>query len=310
MRVTTSRLHWLSMVPVLLLLTATALLPPSVGCLAVLAVIILLGVPHGALDGEIARPFMRPTLGWAWFPVFALPYLGLSAGVLIAWRVAPLATLAGFLAASVWHFGAEDAGPRPLEALVRGGLPIALPVFLHPAATAHLLGLIALHPLSEPPGWLLAGCRGWVLAALLWIGRSVVRGQASKLAEPACLLLLFAALPPLPAFAAYFVCLHAPRHMRALMQDVRAPRVRTMSEAIRRSAPVTALTLLIGAGLWRWFPGNAPDRLLALTIEGLAALTLPHMLLDALTSWLVARQAAPHRRRPALDRATAMAASP
>ena len=302
--------HRSSVAPVLIFLAATALLPQAAGCLAVLAVIILLGVPHGALDGEIARPFMRPHFGWAWFPVFALPYLGLSACVLLAWRAAPIPTLAGFLAASVWHFGAEDAGPRPLEALVRGGLPIALPVLLHPAATAHLLGLVAMHPLSGPPDWLLAGCYAWVLAAVLWTGRNLAHGQASKLVEPACLLLLFAALPPLAGFAAYFVCFHAPRHMAALMRDVRAPRVRTLADAVRRSMPVTALTLLIGAGLWRWFPGDPADRLLALTIEGLAALTLPHMLLDLLTGWWVTREAASRQRRLAPDRARVAAASP
>ncbi len=302
--------HRLSMIPVLLLLATTTLMPQAAGCLAVLAVILLLGVPHGALDGEIARPFMQPAFGWAWFPIFALPYLGLSACVLVAWRFAPFTTLAGFLAASVWHFGMEDAGPHPLEALVRGGLPIALPVLIHPAATAHLLGLVALHPLAEPPGWLVAGCCGWVLAALLWTGRSLARRRSSALIEPACLVLLFAALPPLAGFAAYFVCFHAPRHMAALVQDVRAPRVRTLADALRRSVPVTALTLLIGAGLWRWFPGDAPDRLLALTIEGLAALTLPHMLLDVLTGWWVVREAAPRQRRPAPDRARVAAASP
>ena len=54
----------------------------------------------------------------AWFGVFAVPYLGLAGLVLLAWHVAPMATLAGFLALSVLHFGEEDAGPgRPLEIL-------------------------------------------------------------------------------------------------------------------------------------------------------------------------------------------------
>ena len=291
-------------------IAALSLLPQPAGCLTLLTAIILLGVPHGALDVEIARPFMRPHLGWAWFPIFALPYLGLSACVLLAWRAAPLATLAGFLAVSVWHFGAEDAGPHPLEAMVRGGLPVALPVLMHPAATAHVLGVIAMAPLAEPPDWLLAGAYAWVLAALLWAGRSIARGSASSLAEPAGLVVLFAAVPPLAAFAAYFVCFHAPRHMHALVRDVRAPRVRTMAEAITRSVPVTALTILIGAGLWRWFPGDAPNRLLALTIEGLAALTLPHMLLDVLTARRIARQTAFRQRRPVPDRAIATAANP
>ena len=51
--------------------------------------------------------------------------------------------------------------------------------------------------------------------------------------------------------------------------------------------PVTGLTLLIGAALWPLYAGALPQRLLCLTLQGLAALTLPHMLLDA---WLTQRR--------------------
>ena len=117
-------------------LGASAFFPWQTGWVVAVATIVLLGVPHGALDVEIGRTLFRPRWGWAWFPIFALPYLALVALVLIAWQVAPEAALAAFLLASVWHFGSEDAGGGGLPALARGGLPIALPVLLHPAATA------------------------------------------------------------------------------------------------------------------------------------------------------------------------------
>ena len=88
---------------------------------------------------------LRPRYGRIWFGVFALPYLGASALVLLAWQAAPLATLAGFLALSVLHFGEEDAGPgQPVEALVRGGLPIALPALLQPEETARIFAAIGI----------------------------------------------------------------------------------------------------------------------------------------------------------------------
>jgi len=273
----------LPLLPVAALLVATGWLPSPAQSIAVLAIVVLLGVPHGALDGEIARPLLRPRFGWAWFPVFALPYLGLVAGVLIAWRFAPMATLAAFLVASVWHFGSEDAGPDLLEAIALGGVPIALPVLFQPDATAHVLGTVAMLPLLEPPTWLLLGVACWCVAAASWMFRVLRHGRPAALIEPGLLAVSFAALPPLTAFAIYFVCLHAPRHMAALAPDPRAPRVGSMRDAVVRSIPITALTLLIGAGLWRWFPGAPVDRLLTLTIEGLAALTLPHMLLDHLS---------------------------
>ena len=86
------------------------------------------------------------------------------------------------------------------------------------------------------------------------------------------------------AFAIYFVCVHAPAHTAALIRDPwRAPRVHDGRSAIRLALPIVGLTLLIGAALWPLYAGAPPERLLSLTLQGLACLTLPHMLFDA---WL------------------------
>ena len=148
-------------------LVASAGLPRDAAWLVALTAVIVLGVPHGALDGAVAAPLLRPRWGRAWFPVFAVPYLGLAGGVLLTWQLMPLATLAAFLAVSVLHFGAEDAGPgRPVEALVRGGLPVALPALLHPEATARVFAVVARVPMAELPAW-------WSVAAWLWLALAV-----------------------------------------------------------------------------------------------------------------------------------------
>ena len=275
------------------LLALTALLPHASQWLAILAAIVLLGVPHGALDGEIARPLLKPAVGTGWFPVFALPYLALVACVLIAWRVAPLSTLAAFLAVSVVHFGLEDAGPKPLEAAVRGALPIAAPMLLHATATIHVFATVAMVQLAGPPVWLLAGAWLWAGAVVLWTARQVWLRQWRALMEPLGLVALFALLPPLTAFGIYFVAVHAPRHMIGLVADPRAPRIRSLLDAIVLSWPLTAVTILIGALLWRWFPGAPAERMLSLTIELLAALTLPHVLLDWISAAVVRRRVKP-----------------
>lgn len=277
--------------PVLLLvlaagLGATALLPTPAATVAALAAVILLGVPHGALDAEVARPLLRPRFGRTWFFVFAVPYLTLSAAVLVAWRVAPEPVLAGFLAVSVLHFGREDAGPgRPLETLARGGLPVAMPVLLQPGATAAFFGTVMLAPTDVPPAWLTAGALTWAVLAAIVLPAMLAAGRWGAVAEMLLLGGAFAVLPPLTAFALYFVGLHAPRHMADLATDPgRAPRVRNGGEAVHRSLPVTALTLLLGGALWPLFPGPPADRLLALTLQELAALTLPHLLLHLVAS--------------------------
>jgi len=271
-------------------LALSALVPPDAQCLGALLAVIVLGVPHGALDGEIARSLLRPRFGWAWFPIFSVPYLVLFALVLLAWHLAPVPTLAAFLAASVWHFGSEDAPGTRLEALVRGGLPIAVPVLAHPAATTAVFAAIAAAPLPQPPGWLLDASLVWLAAAAVWVGHAALRRQGRPLVVPALLAGMFIALPPLTAFAIYFVCVHAPAHTTALIRNPRrAPRVRDGRSATLLALPITGLTLLIGAALWPLYAGALPQRLLCLTLQVLAALTFPHMLLDA---WLTRRERA------------------
>ena len=260
------------------------------GTLAALAAIIVLGVPHGALDGEIARPLTRPHAGRLWFVAFAVPYLTLTAMVLLSWRAAPVATLLGFLAISVWHFGTEDApGAGWLETAVRGAAPIALPLLAQPVETLHVLSVIAHAP---APAWLVGVAWVWLAACALSVSRRVVSSRASRAAtvELAGLAALFIALPPLVAFAIYFVAMHARRHTAALIAAGLAPRVTSWPAAVRHALPVTALTVAIGALLWPYYPGAAPDRLLMLTIQGLAALTVPHMALGALAQAALGRR--------------------
>ena len=247
------------------------------GAVAALAAIIVLGVPHGALDGEIARPLTRPHAGRFWFLAFAVPYLALAAVVLLTWRAAPVATLLGFLAISVWHFGTEDApGAGLLETLVRGAAPIALPLLAQPFATLHVLSVIAHAPAPE---WLVGLAWVWALACALFVSGHASRAVTFELGGLAILSVL---LPPLVAFAIYFVALHARRHTAALIASGLAPRVTTRSAAVRHAIPVTALTIAIGALLWPIYPGAMPDRLLMLTVQSLAALTVPHMALEYL----------------------------
>lgn len=276
-------------------LALSAMLPLGPQYVCALLAIIALGVPHGALDGEVARTILRPRFGWAWFPVFSFPYLSLFALVLLAWHLAPVSTLMAFLAASVWHFGTEDAGPDAhFDAIVRGGLPIAVPSLLHPAATTAVFATVAGTPLPQPPGWLWTASWAWLVLAVVWLGHRLMRGQARALIVPFLLTSVFVVLPPLTAFAIYFVGVHAPAHTEALISNpARAPRLRDSRSAVLLALPITGLTLLIGAALWPLYPGALPERLLSLTLQGLAALTLPHMLLDA---WLTQRERrAPYR---------------
>lgn len=270
------------------ILVASLLLPWQGQWFCAAAVIIVLGVPHGALDVEIGRTLLRERIGRAWFPLFAAPYLALVAVVLVAWRLAPEPTLAAFLALSVWHFGSEETEGGGLPAFALGGLPVALSVLLKPTATAQVLSAISAIPLAEPPAWLVWGSLAWVPLAILWACHTLIGGPRRALLLPLLQGIGFATLPPLTAFTLYFVSIHAPMHTAALIQHpTRAPRIHDHSSAWRRSMPTTLLTVLIGAALWPLGAGEPAVRLVSVTLQLLAALTLPHVLLDL---WLTRRE--------------------
>ena len=288
-----------------LLLAAPALLASVVavpGWGWAVAAIVLFGVPHGALDVEIGRTLLHRRLPRGWFPVFGGPYLALVGLVMLAWRIAPELSLAGFLILSVWHFGAEEAGGSGLAAWARGGLPIAMPVLARPDATARVLSAIAGVPMEAPPGWLMISSVLWLLVAAVWAA-----GQDRRvLALPAVLCAAFAVLPPLTAFAAYFIGVHAPAHTAALIRKrTRAPRVRDLAAAWRLAVPTTLLTIGIGAALWPFATGVGEVRLVNLTFQMLAAFTVPHVLLE---TWLDRRdQPAARATRRRADRVRASA---
>ena len=173
--------------------------------------------------------------------------------------------------------------------IAAGGAPIALAALAHPAATTAIFAVVSGTVMIRPPGWLWSASLLWLVPAGWRFARLVRTGDARLL--PAVLLAVTAiVLPPLTSFAIYFVCVHAPAHVLSLVRDRgHGNRIRNNAIAMRLALPLTGLTLLLGAALWPLYPGAPTDRLLCLTIQGLAALTLPHMLFE---TW-ISRRAAP-----------------
>lgn len=272
------------------LLAGSAVLPWQSGWACAIGAIVLFGVPHGALDVEIGRTLLRPRLGRAWFPGFSLPYLLVVAAVLAAWQLVPGATLAGFLVVSCLHFGKEEADGFGLEAVARGGLPIAVPVLTQPDATGAVLAATSGLPLLQPPAWLVAASLFWLILA----GVVALRLPPRRLMTPLLSVAAFALLPPLTAFGLYFVFVHAPAHVTALIRHPsRAPRVRDPRSAWVLAIPVTALTIGFGAALWPFHAGPGAVRLVGVTLQLLAAFTVPHVLFEA---WLDRRDRRPGRQ--------------
>ena len=241
------------------------------------ALILLLGVPHGAFDVVFARKLfgVADVKGWALFSLF---YIGLSALVVGLWYVAPSLFLCAFLAFAALHFGADPAaGASKLARGLYGGAVIVLPALWQGAELQRLLGLVA-GPAS-------AALVAPVLSQLapVWLGATVLacalQARTARLAalEFAALAALAVTAPPLLTFTVYFCAMHSPRHILRTLASLRGAEARNaLALAIWPTAVVLAAAALTG-----WLASGIPieTRVMQLVFVGLAALTLPHMVL-------------------------------
>jgi Brp/Blh family beta-carotene 15,15'-monooxygenase len=258
--------------------------------------IVVIGFPHGAFDHLVARPRLSRRLGDLWWLPFGIGYFGLAGAVWLAWMMAPSVTLAGFIAASIVHFGLGDAEeghapasvPRLVTVVTMGALPVLLPAALHPADAAPVLA--ALGDVSVPAMMrVLAGCFWLVpvwVAAFAWLCAARGRHQPGLL-ERVLSAAGFVVLPPLLAFALYFTFGHSIRHLLRLgawHDDRNFPAA--LRWTMRTLVPASLVCALGIAGLF-CLPWRASSDLLVPVFRVIAALTLPHMIV---TSWLDAEK--------------------
>ena len=241
--------------------------------------VLLLGTPHGALDGREARVWLRPKLGSSWAAPFVAGYLGLAAATLLLWFAAPLLALAAFLTLSVWHFGSHDSPSRgPVPVLVRGSIPPVLAAAAHPTETGALFTLLA-----GEGGDATAALLGGPLL-LLWLAGAAAtllleRGAAAR-AELLLLAALFVLAPPLIAFALYFGLLHSPRALAASRRPGES-----WAAMLRAALPWSLAAVALALPLWLLFRpelGEGPA-LVRTLFWWLSALTVPHMALHWLS---------------------------
>ncbi len=245
---------------------------------AVLA-IALIGTPHGAADALRLMAAARGRDGMRWSRLAALNALYLAIAAAVWWLFLrwPAVALAIFVAISALHFAATDIAAERARGDGRGAgasgwIAIAAPfVFWQPQIGPWLtwLGLTPTQATAVPPA--LAGAV--VVAALGWaLGRTLPARRlptALWVAVPSLL------LPPAAGFALYFCAVHAARHWAHLRAEGRPLPWRPVASTM------VATLALAGGLLWMHEDGALAPRLVQVVVIGLAALTVPHMLLDA-----------------------------
>jgi beta-carotene 15,15'-dioxygenase len=250
---------------------------PGAQTLGLLLLILVFGVPHGALDPVAAHHLyrLRSTAAWAGF---VLAYVVLAAAAIAVWVVWPSGFVVGFVILSAYHFSGDPAGDAPrLFRGIYGGLIIVLPTLTFAPEVARLLA--TLMPATAAT-MVTAALRGlavpWLLAALL-VAAGHARRDAAASRELLAVALLAVCAPPLWSFTIFFCLMHSARHVLRLQGSWDHVTWRSLVAAA--ALPVVATAVALGVG-WHLLPdASTTTRAVQLVFVTLAALTLPHVIL-------------------------------
>ena len=262
--------------------------------LVIASLILVLGVPHGALDTIFASQIygIDSLRGWIFFGSI---YLFLSALVVGIWLLQPAIFLLAFLFISAFHFSGDpvEGTPWPTRALY-GGAVVILPTALHAVETARLFSLLA----GESAAALVMPWLG--LLAWPWLGGLILAGiQRSRTDWLTALeLVAVAALsvlaPPLLSFTLFFCAMHSARHiLRTINYSAQSSRLFVLAAALLPMFGVLVVSLIA----WYFLQSTPLDaRIVQIVFVGLAALTVPHMALVErvrLSGWVNLKKSPP-----------------
>lgn len=290
-------------------------IPRTVQYAVLLSTVLVLGLPHGALD-HLTLPRARDeSVTLRRVVVFSTAYLAVAAAYGLAWLLAPAASFVGFILLTWFHWGQGDRAhlallgdathlddPRigRLTLLVRGGLPMVVPLVGFPEAyesvARTVVGLFDpargawLIPLFEPTTRLAIGVGfGLLTLGTLALGYRAAgdrHGWRLDVTETVLLWVFFLTVPPILAIGIYFVGWHSLRHLARLVaiDDVattalaRGASGRLLARVGRDALPMTAGALVLFGAIAVAVP-NEPGSLAGVGgvyLVLLAVLTLPH----------------------------------
>ncbi|MEO1041349.1 MAG: Brp/Blh family beta-carotene 15,15'-dioxygenase [Pseudomonadota bacterium] len=242
---------------------------------------ILTGFPHGAMDLWISHRagYWR---SWPSFVVFHLIYVACAALCFMVFSVWESLALLAFLAFSIVHFADDwdDSLPQAVRLLLSFSA-ITLPFIAHPIEVANIFGVMLgegssatqaeLGSLNQYLPMVLVGSLGAV-AVIDW----------RQLPLPATVFAGAFFLPPLIYFGLYFALWHSPLHLHRHADLITSKSKRTVLVAYALVAAVMAGTVTTLA-----MPAisslSIADHIIRMIFWGLAALTVPHMILLART---------------------------
>ena len=255
----------------------------QINLLALLAVVVI-GLPHGAFDGAIAAH-----LGYIKRPHFLmrflLLYILMTALIVALWLAFPIVSLIVFLLISALHFGFSDARAkcgwsRRVQVVVHGGVVVLGISQFHKSEVDKIFGYLIGH--DPAIVWVAIDMASIVFGAFFiiyaWHALWNLRWRHGFI-ELTLLLLVFVIFPPLVGFALYFCCVHSLRHFLVLWRSLQI--VFQNNNFYFQAITFTICSWIMGGVAYWWCTDqmSGETALLRVIFIGLAALTVPHMVL-------------------------------
>jgi Brp/Blh family beta-carotene 15,15'-monooxygenase len=262
-------------------------LDPAATLAVLVAGVVVFGLPHGALDPLVARKTFENRGRYSAIAFYGI-YLGVVLAYVLLWLKFPTLGLSGFLLISAYHFGG-DWHPRgnALTRFAYGATVVTLPAMLHGGevmrvfallGTVHGQTIVEVERVLAPIALIAAG-----IGAVLQCKQS-----RRDLVEFSAIALGAIFLEPLVFFTCYFSLLHSPRHLLETAENLGIGNLQTIAI---KSLPVLMATLALGSVLYLSLPAiSVSGRIIMVLFIGLAALTMPHMLLETLAMKKQSRQ--------------------
>ena len=246
--------------------------------------IVMIGLPHGALDGAVAM-HIGLVKKLSNLIKFMLAYISLAVFVVIVWMFFPTFSLIAFLGISLLHFGYGDAKngegiTKFAEAVAHGGLVIVGISQFHRGEVDEIFYYLIKQDTSTI--WLAMniasiGVIAAIATCLLQTSKDVK--WSSTTLELLLVGVVIAIAPPLLGFSIYFCLIHSARHFsriyRMIKQNVANTTIKTQAILFTVACWLAALVAFV---LFADFSNPGPT-ILRIIFIGLAALTVPHMIL-------------------------------
>jgi beta-carotene 15,15'-dioxygenase len=241
--------------------------------------IVIVGIPHGTLDVEIASARFGQSSASGKMAILA-GYLTCAAAMTLCWMFAPAIALSLFLIISIIHFGLDwRGGADPFLAMMVGWALIAMPALSHPQQVSDIFALLTGSRTGSTISALLAcAAAPAALGSLVFAFWAFKNNERQNAVDVMACMVAAVFLPSLVAFAVFFCGLHSPRHMAEALHDsagISSAKKGVIIVAVFLLSSAIGVLLFLGQGNLQIESGVIRTAFVLISI-----LTVPHFILE------------------------------